>query len=71
MIDKLPELRKKIELYWQRQPELVQLVSRWNQPGTQGHRLFSLARAFRMKAVATRFTLWRQSSIARLARSPL
>ena len=54
MIDKLLELWKKIELYWQRQPELVQLVSRWNQPGTQGHRLFSLARAFRMTKLLQR-----------------
>jgi len=48
VIDKLPDLWAKIELYRQWRSHLVPLVSRWNEPGVNGRRLFSLVRAFRM-----------------------
>src|SRR5262249_728357 len=54
VVDKLPELWRKIELYRERRPELVQLVSRWNETGMKGRRLFSLARVFRMTKLLRR-----------------
>jgi hypothetical protein len=54
MIDKLPDLWDKIEQYRQRQPNLVQLVSRWNERGSNGSRLFSIARIFRMTKILQR-----------------
>jgi hypothetical protein len=54
VIDKLPELWGKIELYRQRRPDLVKLVSRWNEGGVKGCRLFSLARVFRMTKILRR-----------------
>ena len=54
MIDKLPNLWNKIEQYRDRQPDLVQLVSRWNERGSNGNRLFSIARAFRMTKILQR-----------------
>jgi hypothetical protein len=54
VVDKLPELWRKIELYRERRPELVQLVSRWNENGMKGRRLFSLARVFRMTKLLRR-----------------
>jgi hypothetical protein len=53
-IDKCPELWSKIELYRERRSELVKFVSRWNEPGVQGRRLFSLARVFRMTKILRR-----------------
>jgi hypothetical protein len=54
MIDKLPNLWNKIEQYRDRQPDLVQLVSRWNERGSNGNRLFSIARVFRMTKILQR-----------------
>jgi hypothetical protein len=48
VIDKLPELWSKFELYRERRSDLVKLVSRWNEGGVKGRRLFSLVRVFRM-----------------------
>ena len=48
VIDKLPELWSKFELYRERRSELVKLVSRWNEGGVKGRRLISLVRVFRM-----------------------
>jgi hypothetical protein len=48
VIDKLPELWSKFELYRERQSDLVKLVSRWNEGGVKGRRLISLVRVFRM-----------------------
>src|ERR1700716_2175883 len=48
VINKRPELWRKIEMYRERRPDLTKLVSRWNEVGDKGRRLFSLARAFRM-----------------------
>jgi hypothetical protein len=54
VVDRLPELWGKIEGYRQRLPDLVQLVSRWNEEGANGRRLFSLSRAFRMTKILQR-----------------
>ena len=54
VIDKLPELWGKIERYRQQRPELVALVSRWNEKGLKGRRLFAIARVFRMTKVLRR-----------------
>jgi hypothetical protein len=48
VIDKLPELWSKFELYRERRSDLVKLVSRWNEGGVKGRRLISLVRVFRM-----------------------
>ena len=54
VIDKLPELWSKFELYRERQSDLVKLVSRWNEGGVKGRRLFSLVRVFRMTRLLQR-----------------
>ena len=54
VIDKLPELWGKIERYRQQRPDLVALVSRWNEEGLKGRRLFALARVFRMTKILQR-----------------
>jgi hypothetical protein len=54
VINKRPELWRKIEMYRERRPDLTKLVSRWNEVGAQGRRLFSLARAFRMTKLLRR-----------------
>jgi hypothetical protein len=54
VINKRPELWRKIEMYRERRPDLVKLVSRWNELGSHGRRLFSLARAFRMTKLLQR-----------------
>jgi hypothetical protein len=54
VIDKLPDLWSRIESYRQRRPELATLVSRWNEVGVNGRRLFSLARVFRMTSILRR-----------------
>ena len=54
VINKRPELWRKIEMYRERRPDLTKLVSRWNEVGDKGRRLFSLARAFRMTKLLRR-----------------
>jgi hypothetical protein len=54
VIDKLPELWSKFELYRERQSDLVKLVSRWNEGGVKGRRLISLVRVFRMTRLLQR-----------------
>jgi Mannosylglycerate hydrolase MGH1-like glycoside hydrolase domain len=54
VFEKLPELWSKFELYRQRRPELVKLVSRWNESGMKGRRLFSIVRIFRMTRILRR-----------------
>ena len=54
VINKRPELWRKIEMYRERRPDLTKLVSRWNEIGAKGRRLFSLARAFRMTKLLRR-----------------
>jgi hypothetical protein len=54
VIARLPNLWSKIESYRHGRPELAGLVSRWNEQGVQGRRLFSLVRAFRMTKMLQR-----------------
>src|SRR5205085_6214847 len=53
-IEKIPQLWSKVELYRQRRPELVKLVSRWNERGVNGRRVFSVVRVFRMTRILRR-----------------
>jgi hypothetical protein len=53
-IDELPELWRKFETYRALRPDLVQLVSRWLQPGVSGGRLVALTRVFRMTMLLRR-----------------
>jgi hypothetical protein len=48
VLDKLPGLWRKFELYREQRSDLVQLVSRWNEGGVHGRRLIALVRVFRM-----------------------
>ena len=48
VIDDIPGLWKKLELYREQRADSVKLVSRWNESGVKNRRLFSLARVFRM-----------------------
>jgi hypothetical protein len=52
--DDMPELWHKFELYREWRPDLVNQVSRWNEVGTQGRRLFALVRVFRMAKLLRR-----------------
>jgi hypothetical protein len=54
VIDKHPRLWANIERYRQQRPDLVALVSRWNEEGLEGRRLFALARVFRMTKILRR-----------------
>jgi len=54
VIDKHPRLWANIERYRQLRPDLVALVSRWNEEGLKGRRLFALARVFRMTKILRR-----------------
>src|SRR5215203_356996 len=54
IVSGLPGLWAKIELYRERRPDLVTLVSRWNEKGVNGRRLFSLVRISRMKEILRR-----------------
>jgi Glycosyl hydrolase family 63 C-terminal domain len=54
VIEKMPELSRKLDLYRKRRPDLVKLVSRWYEQGAKGRRLFALARIFRMTKILRR-----------------
>jgi hypothetical protein len=54
VIDKHPRLWANIERYRRQRPDLVALVSRWNEEGVEGRRLFALARVFRMTKILRR-----------------
>jgi len=54
VIEELPELWRKYEAYRALRPDLVQLVSRWDQQGVSGCRLFALTRVFRMTMLLRR-----------------
>jgi Mannosylglycerate hydrolase MGH1-like glycoside hydrolase domain len=53
-VERLPKLWRRIDLYRERRPELAQLVSRWNERGVNGRRLFSIVRVFRMTKILLR-----------------
>src|SRR5215469_16299938 len=54
VIDEHPRLWANIERYRRQRPDLVALVSRWNEKGVEGRRLFALARVFRMTKILQR-----------------
>jgi hypothetical protein len=54
VIDKHPRLWAAIERYRRQRPDLVALVSRWDEEGLKGRRLFALVRAFRMRKILRR-----------------
>jgi hypothetical protein len=54
VIDKHPRLWANIERYREQRPDLVSLVSRWNEKGVNGRRLFALARVFRLTSILRR-----------------
>ena len=54
VIDELPELWRKWEAFRALRPDLVQLVSRWSEPGVSGRRLVALTRIFRMTMLLRR-----------------
>jgi hypothetical protein len=54
VIEKHPRLWANIERYRRQRPDLVALVSRWNEEGQKGRRLFALARVFRMTKILRR-----------------
>jgi hypothetical protein len=47
----LPEFKKELENIMKNKPDLVELVSRWNEQGKGNRRLLSLLRGFRMNKV--------------------
>ena len=53
-VDDMPELWHKFELYREWRQDLVNQVSRWNEAGAQGRRLFALVRVFRMTKLLRR-----------------
>src|SRR6266516_742893 len=54
VIEELPELWRKYEAYRALRPDLVRLVSRWDQQGVSGCRLVALTRVFRMTMLLRR-----------------
>lgn len=51
VFEKLPRFSKRLEHLLEAKPELCELVSRFYEQGTEGRRLISLVRGFRMKKV--------------------
>ena len=54
LIDKHPRLWANIERYREQRPDLVSLVSQWNEQGVKGRRLFALAGVFRLTRILRR-----------------
>ena len=54
ILDQLPRFKAYLEEVRQRHPESCRLVSRWEEPGIEGRRLFSLVRGWRMTKVLER-----------------
>jgi hypothetical protein len=78
VINECPALWRKFELYRERRPDLVQLVSRWYQEGVKGRRLIALIRVFRMTKLLRRMldeseflASRRARALARLSRAAL
>ena len=79
VINKRPELWRKIEMYRERRPDLTKLVSRWNEVGDEGTAsVLARARLPHDEAVAAHarrkrisLALRRARSLAHLPRSPL
>ena len=54
LIEHLPDFKKRLEWLFSHRPELANLVSRWQEPGTGERRLLSLLRGHRMKRLLRR-----------------
>jgi len=54
LLKNTPAFMQRMHWHLQHRPELASLVSRPQNPGSEGRRLFSIARAFRMKRVLQR-----------------
>ncbi len=54
ILDRLPRFKAYLDEVRQRHPESCRLVSRWEEPGVEGRRLFSLVRGWRMTKVLER-----------------
>jgi Mannosylglycerate hydrolase MGH1-like glycoside hydrolase domain len=54
VIEKLPKLWHKLEMYRERRLDLSKLVSRWNEGGVKGRSMFSVVRVFRMTRLLRR-----------------
>ncbi|MEC8733548.1 MAG: glucosidase [Planctomycetota bacterium] len=51
---KVPQFNERLEWFFEKRPDLCDLVSRWNVPGRGERRLFSLLRGHRMKCLFRR-----------------
>ena len=49
LLERLPAFTRRLEWFLEHRPDLAQLVSRWQEPGTGERRLLSLLRGHRMK----------------------
>jgi hypothetical protein len=54
LLEELPEFARRLRWYLKYKPELSSLVSRWEESGQSGRRLFSLLRAHRMGRIIQR-----------------
>jgi hypothetical protein len=54
LLNRLPSFRSMLQYYFQRRPDLWQLVSHWDVPGQGQRHLLSLLRGHRMKALLRR-----------------
>jgi hypothetical protein len=54
LLQALPEYAKRLDWFLKNRPHLAQLVSRWQEAGTEGRRLLSLLRGHRMKQLLRR-----------------
>ena len=53
-LKQVPRFNERLEWYFEKRPDLCNLVSRWNEPGRGERRLFSLLRGHRMKCLFKR-----------------
>lgn len=53
-INKFPEFAERLHWFVEHKPELSSLVSRWNDPGQQNKRIFSILRGHRLKSLLRR-----------------
>ena len=54
LLKRVPEFRKRLQWFLEYRPDLANLVSRWNEPGSGDRRLLALLRGHRMKGVLQR-----------------
>ena len=54
LLERVPEFRKRLSWFLDYRPDLANLVSRWNEPGSGDRRLLALLRGHRMKCVLQR-----------------